>query len=912
MKHQPKRHEALQSNERHEALQSNERHEALQSNERRHVLQGGLAALSSLAVGQTIALTPTPAQAASSRKLVGQRKALRRANGRGRLKNDYSRATLVKSVCLNCSTVCGIQGHVIDGKLVKVGGNPLDPNNGKSLCAKGQASPDINTYADRLLFPLQRVGPRGGGQWKRISWEEAYAQIAPRIRKAIDEGKPEEVAIHIGRSRIGEEMGRFLNAIGSPSLFNHRALCSSNKRAANYVCLGETDWETPDAERTKYILNFGSNFYEAHQGAIHVAKRMIKGRFDNGAKLVTFDVRLSNTAGRSDEWWAPNPGSEGAVALAMAHAIMAAGQADRAWLDTWSNVGAAELEKWLAPYTPQWGEKLSGIPAADLKRMALEFAAARPACVAFTNRGSSAHYNGFNNDRAVILLNAVVGSIGKPGGYCYGEEPTRVPPRVFPQPQPRPPAAAAKSAIENPPEWPLANKWQRMKVGQIVFDHLKQGRGKLQVYISYTLAAPQTWPEGRSLAVEVLKDEKLIPFHVCSDIVYSETAHYADLILPDATYMERWGFDTRNNMAMRDYVTLRQPIVAPPGECRSFVDVMIELGKRISPKTAQYFQFKDHEDWIRQRCSGLTKVVGEDGFAYMKKNGVWQDTSKPPYLEVYGWPLSPAQLEGSRVDEATRTIWRRGADGREQPIGVMAEGKACRGFATPSRKFQVFSQDVADAAKAMGFPEPYGAGMPGWFAVPSIQNMAEDQLHLITFKWNVHTQGRTASQKLLSEIVHHNPLWMHTSTAAKQGLKTGDLVEITTLRGEAFAYKHATGKPGDEIGRAVVPVYVTEGIHPRVIAMSNSLGNFVHGRAGNAKRGPRQDFPGFDDAVIAEDQDLSEDLWWGEGQGLWSRLTGAGNGLGAGYNINAILPIYPAPLVGMQGWYDTVCRVRRA
>ncbi len=876
---------------------------------RRGFVKGGLGALSTLAVGETIALTPSEAHAAT--ELIGQRKAARRSNGRGRLKNDYRKAKIIKSVCLNCSTVCGIQGYVIDGQLVKVSGNPEDPNNGKSLCANCQSGPSINTYADRLLYPLERVGPRGSGQWRRITWDDAYATIAPRIKKAMDEGHPEEVAIHIGRSRIAEEMTRFLNAIGTPSLFNHRALCSSNKRAANYVCLGETDWESPDAERTKYILNFGANFYEAHQGAIHVAKRVVKGRFDNGAKLVTFDVRLSNTAGRSDEWWAPTPASEGAVALAMGHAIMEAGEADRAFLDDWCNVGAAELQAWLKPYTPEWGEQRSGIPAADISRMALEFARARPTCVAFTNRGSSAHYNGFNNDRAVILLNAIVGSIGKPGGYCYGEEPTRVPPKVFPQPAPQPPAAKAKSAIENPPEWPLANKWQRMKVGQIVYDYLKQGRGRLQVYFSYTLASPQTWPEGRSLAVEVLKDEKLIPLHICSDVVYSETAHYADIILPDASYMERWGFDTRNNMELRDYVTLRQPIIAPPGQCKSFVDVMIDLAQRISPETAKYLPFKDHEDWVRQRCQGLTARVGEDGFEYMKKHGVWQDMSKPKYYELYAWELSAADLRNTRIDGASGQVWRKAADGKESLVGLMQGGKARRGFASPSRQFQVFSQDVADAARDLKFPEPYGAGMPGWFSVPSIDAMGPDHLHLVTFKWNVHTQGRTASQKYLTEIVHHNPLWMHPQAATARGLKTGDLVELTTWRGAAHAYKHSTGQAGDVVGKAVVPVFVTEGIHPKVIAMSNSLGNFAHGRAGNGKRGPRADFPGFDDAVITEDQDLSQDQWWGQGTSLWSRLTGSGNGLGVGYNINAILPIYPAPLVGMQGWFDNSCTVRK-
>ena len=883
-------------------------------NPRREFIKTGLSALATLAVGEVVLLSPTEAAVVEGKRpeLIGQRRAKRRPSGDGRIKNDYRKATLVKGVCLNCSTVCGIQGYVIDGKLVKVGGNPEDPNNGKSLCAKGQSGPTINNYAERLLFPLKRVGARGEGKWMRVTWDEAYDDIAKRIRKAMDEGKPEEVAIQIGRSRIAEEMTRFLNAIGSPSLFNHRALCSSNKRAANYVSLGETDWESGDFANSKYILNVGSNFYEAHQGAIHVAKRIIRGRFDNGAKLVTVDVRCSNTAGRSDEWLCANPGSEGALVLAMGNAIIAANKHDTKWLDTWSNINAADLKTWIAKYTPEWGETVTGIAAKDIRRIALEFAAAAPAAVAFTNRGSLAHYNGFNNDRAVILLNAIVGSIGAVGGYCYGEEPTRVPPRVFPQPQPIPPNPTAKSAIENPEEWPLANKWQRMKVGQIVYRGIKEGRGKVQVFLSYTVAAPMTWPEGRSLTVDVLKDEKLIPFHACSDVVYSEQAHWSDLILPDASYMERWGFDTRNNMELRDYVTLRQPMVQPPGECVSFVDSMIEIGKRISPDTAKYFQFKNHEEWVKLRCAGLTKHKGvdddgapiaiPDGFEYMKQHGVWQDMSKPKYYALYNWELSAAQMKDARIDEATGGIFKvlsPSAQGKEQKIGIIVNGKPRRGFLTPSRKFSVYHEDIEAAAKARKFDEDGGKGMPDYFPVPSIAKMKAEQLHLTTFKWNVHTQGGTQSQKYLSEIVHHNPMWINAATAEKLDIKTGDLVELTTYR----PYGHAMNGGGEVLGKAVIPAWVTEGIHPRVLAVSNTLGNLFHGRAATAKKGTKhkEALAAFDNTLIDEDMDLTEDLWWDPANG----------GTGAGYNINAILPIQPAPLVGMQGWYDTVCTVRR-
>jgi thiosulfate reductase / polysulfide reductase chain A len=859
--------------------------------------------LATIALGQTILLSPD-AQAngfmdllRGTPKVYGQRKAVRRDSGKGRKVNDYSKATIVKGVCLNCSTVCGIQGYVIDGRLVKIGGNPEDPNNGKSLCAKGQSGPTINDNADRLLYPMKRVGARGEGRWQRISWDEAYGMIAPRIRKAMDEGKPEEVAIQIGRSRIGEEMGRFLNAIGSPSLFNHRALCSSNKRAANYVSLGETDWETGDFERAKYILNFGANFYEAHQGAIHTAKRIIRGRYDNGAKLVTLDVCLSNTAGRSDEWLCPRPGTDLAVALAMGNAIFAAGKHNAAWLDAWSNVKSAELAAWIAPYTPEWAAGLSGIDAATIRRVALEFASAAPRAIAFTNRGTGAHYNGFNADRAVIMLNAIVGSIGVEGGYCYGEEPTRVPPRVFPQPQPVPPAPKAKSLIENPPEWPLANKWQRMKVGQIVYQGIKEGRGKVQVYISYCVATPQTWPEGRSLTVEVLKDEKLIPFHVCSDVVYSEQAHYADLILPDASYMERWGFDTRNNMELRDYVTLRQPIVQPPGECTSFVDSMIQIAQRLGPDVAKYFQFNNHEEWLRMRCDAFSKRIGADGFAYMREHGVWQDMSKPKYYKLYEWEMTADQLKDTRTDEATGRVLRKAADGSERQVGLVVDGKARRGFATPSRRFSIYHEDIENAARAVGFTEDGGKGMPTWFPVPTHEKMSDEMLHLVTFKWNVHTQGRTQSQKYLSEIVHHNPMWLHTSVAQRIGVKTGDEVEVTTYRPHGHQMKNG----GTVLGTARTTVYVTEGIHPRTAAVSNTLGNVFHGRAASARRGRRGDSAGWDNTIDTEDQDLVNDVWWDRRNG----------GTGGGYNINAILPIQPAPLVGMQAWYDTVCTLRR-
>jgi thiosulfate reductase / polysulfide reductase chain A len=875
--------------------------------QRRNFIKSGIGALATLAVGETILLTPQPAAAAMREEPLNYK--LNAAGNPRKTRTDYRTAKRVKSVCLNCSTVCGIEGFVVDNKVVKIRGNPLDPNQASFMtCAKGQSGPTINTYPERLLYPLKRVGQRGEGLWKRITWEEAYSEIAARIRKCIDAGHPERVAIHQGRSRYDAEFNRFLDAIGSPVLLNHRAICSSNKRAANYVSLGDTDWESIDAERCRYFLNFGSNFYEAHQGGLHFVRRVVKARFDHGAKLVTFDVRLSNTAGRSDEWFQPFPGTEGAVALAMGHVILRENLHDRNFIEQFVQPGEAKLRTWLKPYTPQWAASVSGIPAGDIERLAIEFAKAAPSAAAFTNRGTGAHYNGFNAERAVVMLNALVGSVGRVGGYCYGLE-EKLETKRYPQPQPVPPKPKLRTDLEDPPEWPLANRWQKMKVGQIVYDYLEQERAKLEVYLSYTIVAPMTWPEGRSKTVDVLKNEKLIPFHACSDIIYSEMAHYADMILPDATYLERWGMDIRNNLELQHYVTLRQPMVTPPGEAVNFADVLINVGKRLGPEQAKYFAYGTHEDFVRNQCSKLP-TKGPDGkefasgFDYMQHYGVYVDSSQPKTYEVFRRKLKPEQLEGTRI--ADGVIYKADAGGKERSIGLMVAGEALRGFATPSRKFEIYAPEVEKTASQLGIEDD---GMPYFFPVPWHVGLAEDRFILTTFKWNVHTQGRTAAQKYLSEIVHDNPMWMHPDTAKRYGVRTGDWVEVTTYRPKSGTRgdKAFRASPADQlVGSARVKVFVTDGIHPRVVAVSNSLGWEFGGRANEGRRGKRDQLQGQSGAVQAMGpearfDDLEYGLWWDKRSG------GRGNGV----NINAILPINPSPMVGMQSWFDTVCSIKK-
>jgi anaerobic selenocysteine-containing dehydrogenase len=251
------------------------------------------------------------------------------------------------------------------------------------------------------------------------------------------------------------------------------------------------------------------------------------------------------------------------------------------------------------------------------------------------------------------------------------------------------------------------------------------------------------------------------------------------------------------------------------------------------------------------------------------------------------------------------------ATGKERPIGLSLDGQVVRGFATPSRRFEILAPEVSKVAGTMGISDD---GLPTFHQIPGLDKLKPDRFILTTFKWNVHTQGRTASQKYLSEIVHDNPMWMHPEVARSIGVKSGDLVELTTYRPQSGgrgdkAFKAAPAGQERIVGRARIRVFVTEGIHPKVLAVSNSVGWQLGGRAAQGRNGSRNAVlkasgqAGMMPALAAEPRidDLRGGVWWDTHNG------GRGNGV----NINAILPVNPSPLVGMQSWFDNVCSVRK-
>lgn len=849
----------------------------------------------------------------------------------GRL--DYTKAKAIPTICFACTNHCGVIGWVQDGLVRKIDGNPLDPNTEGNLCSKAQGMISYTYYPERILYPLRRVGKRGDGKWKRITWEEAYTELADRMRPLREKGTPEEFVFHYGRDKTKGYTKHFTNAFGTPHRLNRRSICSSNRRAPLMSFYGrDFEWETQDLSNTKYVINWGGNPYEAYQGGLFMAHRLQNARVDHGAKLVTFEVRPSATASKSDEFYTVMPGSDGAIAFAMIHTILKEGLENKEFWDRWANIPLEEVRKSVKDYTPEWAENKSGVPAADIKRIAIEFAKAAPACCTMSNRGSAKHYNGMQADRAIRTLDVLVGNVGKPGGYClsslrgwsgkYGQE--GLPNLKMPEPKASDPKpwgigdgyneAAFKKLpkkvqervlnfpdkwkkkyfgeLATPSEYPLAWHWYQMRVGQLVYPYIKEGRQKVSVYMSFTLGAAFGYPEANA-AREVLMDEELIPFHVAVDIGYGEQTALADMILPEATSLERWDYHSTNCYGLVPYTGVRQPLVKPQGEAKSIQVILRELAHKIGGGMEKHFTYQDDEslykDWYKE-----LPISWEE----FKRRGIWQEEGRPKDYELYERPLTEKELEGTNFGGDKKLAEGALVEKDGKAVGIIKDGKPVRGFPTPNRVINVYDEIFPEAAKAVGLPLTDGNASPLaiWHEVPEHVDLPEDRFIFSTFKWNVHTQGRSGHWKYSAEIIHTNPVFMHPDTGRALGLSEGDEVKVSVYRPTGFTYR--SGEKG-VMGSFTNHVRFLKGMHSKVMMCSHHVGHFEHGIVGQSST--TETSPAEGKSGKLSDKRLKDGVWWAKKRG----------GIGGGVHINDALPINPAPLIGGQNWYDNVCSIEK-
>ena len=789
----------------------------------------------------------------------------------------------VPSICGQCPSHCAIVGYLDRDHLYKVEGQPNSIRNEGKICAKGQAAAQAVYDPDRILFPMRRVGKRGEGKWQKISWDTALKDLATRLKKFRDQGQAGKFVFHHGwisdsAEHLIDEV--FLPAYGTKSIIRQTCRSQSARRTAQELTWGgrEDSW---DFERSRYILNFGSNVLEAHTNQVSLARRLARSIVDNRLRMVTFDVRLSNTAAKSDQWLPIKPGTDLAVVLSMCQVIMAEGLYSGKGedflefcllndsLDASINEKIDILNAHLESYTPEWAEEISGVPATRIVEIAHEFATAGPACV-ISSRGSSARYNGVETERAIQMLAAITGNIDNPGGRCQAVTPQW----NYPAGPDEIPEASGLNFIETSNE---KAKLPMFDAGHKVLKQIKAGGERPGVYMWYH-HNPAYSSSNTTETIDILKDESLLPFTVAVTPYYDETAALADLILPDALDLERFDIETGVSPNQVAEYAIRQPIVSPQGEARDFQDVCCELAQRMDFPLG----FDSAEAFVEKACK-LTPIVKKKarGFRRMKQNGVWHDKKAEPEYDAYQKTVSAETLAepGVIFDSRTGLYWNWQVAGVESEnkaqqagyvktpnaskayVGQKFGNKVYAGFApgrlNKSGYFELYSPTLA----AQGLP-----GLPTYIDIPEHTSMQEGQLILTSFKVNVQTASTTANSSWLGEIAHQNEACLNPLTAAEKDIGDGDTISISSTIGEVQAIAH-----------------VTPTIAPGVIAIAAHSGHQQGGRYASGKSAPF----GLDDARH------DEYMWWQAG----------------GTHTNQIIPDASEPISGQQRWMDTVVDV---
>lgn len=514
----------------------------------------------------------------------------------------------VPTVCRLCPARCGILGYLEDGVLVKIEGNPKDPNARGGICPRGLAAVQLFYQPDRLLRPLRRAGPRGSGRWEPVDWDAALEELAEKLAELRTGSRSLAILSGPPAGPTHPLIERFVSALPRAVLAPAQELHRANRAAALKLTWGE-DAYIPDLPPTKYVLNFGANPYESGEMYVPLVRRLVEAR-RNGAKLVTFDPRLSRTAGQSDEWFPLRPGTDAAVALAMANVIVQLGLYDREFFAKQSNWRLEKLAEHLRTYTPERAEQISGVKAGHIRRIAVEFARTRPALV-LTGGGLSRHPNGVQNERAVFLLAALTGNLERPGGLCL--------PRRRALPEPRP---ARAPRVLPPPE---------------LFADLAAGRERVGL-LWVDRANPAFDHPDPKLVQAVLRDEERVPFLVVSDAFRSETAQLADLLLPATTFLEEWELHSPPAYELVPYVALQQPVVPPLGEARSTSEVILELARRLGGELGMFFPFASVKAFIEKQVEALPELAQAGGFELLVEGGIWVPAGRPDYGRPFPTP----------------------------------------------------------------------------------------------------------------------------------------------------------------------------------------------------------------------------------------------------------------------------------
>lgn len=799
-----------------------------------------------------------------------------------------------KTTCYMCACRCGINVHLKNGKVAYIEGNKDHPVNQGVLCAKGSAGIMQVNAPSRLDAPLMRVGPRGSGEFKKISWEEAL-DLAVEWLNPLKKEAPEKLAFFTGRDQSQSFTSYFAQMFGTPNYAAHGGFCSVNMATAGIYTMGGAFWEfgQPDWDYTKLFILFGvAEDHDSNPIKMGIGK--IKER---GAKIVGVNPIRTGYNAVADEWLGITPGTDGLLILSLINILIKAGKIDLDYLAKYTNApvfldpenglilkdkndkplvkdritgkvcafdtkgiqpdlnatyrvrGATSttvfhkiITNYLSSeYEPEKVEKICGISAKKIRALANEIAKVafeeefelpiewtdfrgekhksmkgRP--VSFHSmRGVSAHSNGFQTCRALHMLQILLGTVEVPGGFRF-KPPYPKPSSIHPKPHfkvtPNAPLDGPHLGfVHGPEDLALDDQGNPVRIDKAFsWENPMSAHGLMHMVISNAYAgdpykidtlfmymANMSWNSSMNTSgvMEMLteKDNKgdyIIPRIIYSDAYSSEMVAYADLILPDTTYLERHDcislLDRPISEADGAADAIRWPVIEPDRDVRGFQSVLVDLGARLdlpgfinedgSPK------YRDYEDYIvnHLRKPDIGPLAGFRGDGSAEGRGPVNPKQIEAYIENGGFYVSHVPEEAKYFKP-----WNNAYQDWAVELGLYDSPSPYifNLYSEPMRKFQLAAEGVGERLPPEHLKDRLKKVMsplPIWYSTePDNEEKGEYPIHALTQRPMAMYHSWGSQNAWLRQIHGLNPLYVPTKIMRDYNLKTGDWVKLSSI-----------------------------------------------------------------------------------------------------------------------------------
>ncbi len=712
----------------------------------------------------------------------------------------------VPTLCEMCVNKCAAFAHVENGIVKKLTPNPLFPKSRNMLCARGTAGVHALYDPDRLKYPLIRAGKRGDGKYVKATWDEAFEYIKNKLVTILDEEMD-------NRSTIGYCAGEGLaehtfksfmaDKFGSSNFLNHSTICLQTAVSGYALTLG--GYGQADLENAKYIIMAGANRAEAivTPDTMDIFKRT-RGR---GARLITVDPRYTNTAMHADMHLPIKPGTDLAFVLALTYVAIKTRIYNKTYVENNFNDFDKYAEHILEnKYNPEWAEKITGIPAKTICRVAHEFMAAAPQAIYYQGRRSTWAKNDFQLRRAMALFTAMGGGVDVKGGIVFGKKlplgDHEINAPLYFNAEPRIEGDAA-AIIGSTGSWVA---WRNMvESGETPYPV----RGMFVYKQNPMLSVPDS---GRTRRMFEKMD-----LVVVIDTMPSDTAMMADVILPECSYLERED-PVKSFPGIEPAIGLRMKVIEPLYDSKPVIEIMRGLSKKLSlplwevtkkhdEDVAEGIKEEDEATYYKENGFDLTEPFlhsqeeinehmfaseyGEEAYHLLREKGVFYPDMEEYFTRINNntyqyYPERKKHYSVLNIEEdVTRTNlsddFCQSCDSCVNPEDV-APWK--RTFKTSSKKIECFLGNLAKKGI-----DP----MPSWKQEEHVE-VPVGKFKFITGRHAQHTQTSTLNNVMLLDIARENYAWINDAEARKLGIVQGDLVEITSSIGSVRIKAYPTPK----------------------------------------------------------------------------------------------------------------------